>query len=416
MGGTGWKGRASDLFRVHEGFDLASVDTSATPGFSGGKQAGRALRTEWGERLSELQERLYADGRSGGSRAVVVVLQGMDSSGKGGIARHVLGMVDPQGVAVRSFGAPTPEELKHHYLWRVRRSLPTPGKIGVFDRSHYEDVLAVRVRGLVEGDPWERRFREINRFERLTDEAGITVIKCALMISPGEQLARLNERLDRPDKHWKFAPSDLDDRALWDDYMHAYQDVFDHTSTAIAPWHVIPADRKWYARLAVTRLLLDTLEAMDLTWPMATFDVAEQRARLEATAVAEGILLHKVEEEPVDDAESPAAETPPRAKGKKKGARSSKRSGASKGSKKAKSSKGSKSSKKESASKKEAASKRESASGKKGKSGRKDAGKDSSLDSAPHSAKEKSKAKGKAKGELRAKAKGKAGDRKAKAA
>ncbi|MDN4474548.1 polyphosphate kinase 2 family protein [Demequina sp. SYSU T00192] len=279
---TGWRDRPSEILRVGEGFDLGTFDTRATPGFTGGKVEGKAARARLGERLSDLQEMLYAEGRSGGGRAVVLVLQGMDTSGKGGISRHVLGMVDPQGVAVRSFGAPTPEELQHHYLWRVRRALPRPGRIGVFDRSHYEDVLVARVARLVEGDPWQHRYAEINRFERETEAAGITVVKIALMISPEEQLARLGERLERPEKFWKYDPSDLDARERWDEYMHAYQDVFDATSTSSAPWHVVPADRKWYARLAVTQLLVDTLEDLHLSWPEATFDVGAERARFRA--------------------------------------------------------------------------------------------------------------------------------------
>lgn len=277
---AGWEGRAADALRVSPGFDLGELDTSATPGFDGDDAAGEALMKRLGRRLSDLQEMLYAEGRSGGTRAVLLVLQGMDTSGKGGISRHVLGMVDPQGVTVRAFGVPTEEERRHHYLWRIRRALPQPGRIGVFDRSHYEDVLVVRVDGLVEDDPWLERYEEINRFERETEAARITVLKCALMISPHEQLERLSERLTRPDKFWKYNPSDLDVRAKWDDYMHAYQDVFDHTSTPSAPWHVIPADHKWYARLAVTQLLVDTLEDMNLAWPAADFDLDAERARL----------------------------------------------------------------------------------------------------------------------------------------
>jgi len=310
MASTGWKVRPSDILRIGEGFDLGTFDTRATPGFSGGKRAGIAAMRRLGERLSDLQEMLYAEARSGGTRAVVLVLQGMDTSGKGGISRHVLGMVDPQGVTVRSFGAPTAEERKHHYLWRVRRALPQPGRIGVFDRSHYEDVLIARVEGLVDGDPWVKRYGEITRFERQTEDTGITVVKCALMISPEEQLARLAERLERPEKFWKYDPSDLDSRARWDDYMHAYQDVFDHTSTASMPWHVVPADRKWYARLAVTQLLVDTLEDMNLAWPPATFDVGAERARLAALM-------------PVDDAAVAAEAAPEKAPAKKKPAKGS---------------------------------------------------------------------------------------------
>lgn len=285
-GTHGWDGRAADHLRVSAGFDLGGLDTASTPGFDGDEAAGEEAMAALGERLSDLQEMLYAEGRSDGTRAVLLVLQGMDTSGKGGISRHVLGMVDPQGVQVRSFGVPTEEERSHHYLWRIRKALPAPGRIGVFDRSHYEDVLVVRVHDLVPGSPWLRRYDEIARFEAETEAAGITVVKCALMISPDEQLDRLAARLDRPDKFWKYNPRDLDEREHWDSYMHAYQDVFDHTSMPGTPWHVIPADHKWYARLAVTQLLVDTLEDMNLHWPPADFDVDAERARVAALLAA----------------------------------------------------------------------------------------------------------------------------------
>lgn len=282
----GWDGRAADHLRVTDGFDLGSFDTGSTPGFQGDEADGELAMAALGERLSDLQEMLYAEGRSGGTRAVLLVLQGMDTSGKGGISRHVLGMVDPQGVQVRSFGVPTEEERRHHYLWRIRTALPAPGRIGVFDRSHYEDVLVVRVHDLVPGDPWEKRHDEINRFEADTEAAGITIVKCALMISPDEQLDRLAARLERPDKFWKYNPRDLDEREHWDAYMHAYQDVFEHTSTPSVPWHVVPADHKWYARLAVTQLLVDALEDMNLHWPPADFDVDAERSRVAALLAA----------------------------------------------------------------------------------------------------------------------------------
>ena len=233
-----------------------------------------------GEEMSELQERLYAHGRTGDSRSVLLVLQGMDTAGKGGIVRHVLGMVDPQGVQLTSFGKPTKEELSHHYLWRIRRALPAAGRIGVFDRSHYEDVLAVRVEELVPPEVWEKRYAEINAFEAKLVAAGTTIIKVALMVSLEEQKARLLERLDRPDKHWKFKPGDIDARAKWPAYQEAYQAVLDRTSTEAAPWHVVPADNKWFARLAVTELLHDALDGLGLDWPVADFDVAAERARL----------------------------------------------------------------------------------------------------------------------------------------
>ncbi|MFC8923389.1 PPK2 family polyphosphate kinase [Cellulosimicrobium sp. NPDC057127] len=279
----GWDAAPTDVLSVADGFDLATVDRSAAPGFRGGKAAGRALVEHHADELSELQERLFAEGRSGGSRSVLLVLQGMDTAGKGGIVRHVVGLVDPQGVAHRSFGVPTAQELRHHFLWRVRRELPAPGYIGVFDRSHYEDVLVARVRELVEPAVLDKRYDEINRFEEKVVASGTTVIKVALLVSYEEQRARLAERLERPDKHWKYDPSDIDSRALWPAYQDAYQVMLDRTSTEAAPWHVVPADRKWYARLAVSELLLDALRRLDLGWPAADFDVEAEKKRLAAT-------------------------------------------------------------------------------------------------------------------------------------
>ncbi|MEE6273093.1 PPK2 family polyphosphate kinase [Georgenia sp. MJ206] len=278
-----WTAQPTEILRPGPGFELATTDRRATPGWDAGKKDAKAFMAERGQLLSELQERLYAHGRTGGDRSVLLVIQGLDTAGKGGIVRHVIGMVDPQGVALRAFGVPTAEERRHHYLWRVRRELPRPGYIGVFDRSHYEDVLVARVDELVPESVWSQRYAEINRFEEKVVAAGTTVIKVALMPSYDEQGLRLMERLDRPDKHWKYNPSDVDTRTRWDDYQAAYADVLARTSTPDAPWHVIPADRKWYARLAVTELLTRALLELDLGWPSATFDVAHERERLAAT-------------------------------------------------------------------------------------------------------------------------------------
>ena len=278
-----WATDPRDALRVTPGFDLASFDRDGAPGFKGDRDNAEELMPARGELMAELQERLYANGRSGGAERVLVVVQGLDTAGKGGIARHVMGMVDPQGVALRSFGVPTEEERAHHYLWRIERALPPPGKIGLFDRSHYEDVLVVRVDNLVEPDVWGARYEEINAWERALVDDGVRILKFALMVSYEEQGARLMERLDRPDKHWKYSPGDLKTRAKWDAYQEAYADVFRLTSTEYAPWYVLPADRKWYPRLAVTEILTRTLEEMNLDWPKATFDVEEQRAALAAT-------------------------------------------------------------------------------------------------------------------------------------
>lgn len=273
--------------RIPAGFELADLDRSSTPGWSKGRKKARKLMARRGEELAELQERLFAHGRSGGTESVLVVVQGLDTSGKGGIARHVLGMVDPQGVALRAFGPPNRTELSHHFLWRVRRALPRPGYIGLFDRSHYEDVLIARVAGLVPPEVWDARYDEINAFERKVAASGTRIIKVMLAISHAEQGKRLMSRLERPDKYWKYDPSDVDSRELWPQYEEAYQAVFDRTNTPEAPWHVIPADKKWYARLAVTELLRHELRGLNLDWPTATYDVEEEKRRLRETGLTD---------------------------------------------------------------------------------------------------------------------------------
>nr|WP_193313028.1 PPK2 family polyphosphate kinase [Georgenia subflava] len=278
-----WTAHPTHTLRAGTDFDLAAFDRNGTPGWAGDKRQAKAFMAQRGKLLSELQERLFADGRTGGDRSVLLVVQGLDTAGKGGIVRHVLGMVDPQGVSLRSFGVPTAEEKRHHYLWRIRRALPEAGRIGVFDRSHYEDVLVVRVEDLVDEDVWSGRFDEINRFEQKLADSGTTIIKVALMVSYEEQGLRLMERLDRPDKYWKFNPGDVDTRKSWDAYQAAYSDVFARTSTDVAPWHVIPADRKWYSRLAVTELLTKALVDLDLDWPRPRWKVETQKRRLAAT-------------------------------------------------------------------------------------------------------------------------------------
>lgn len=273
----------ADALRAGPGFDLRTFDRASTPGFSGGKKSAKALLKAQGDVLGELQERLFAHGRTGGTRNVLLVLQGSDTAGKGGIVRHVMGLVDPQGVALRSFGVPTPQEREHDFLWRIRNALPPGGRIGVFDRSHYEDVLVARVHGLVPREVWEARYDEINAFEEELVEAGTVVVKVALLVSYDEQGARLAERLERPDKYWKYDPSDVDERLLWDEYQEAYQAVLDRTSTARAPWYVVPSDDKGYARLAVSQLLIDALASLGLDWPEPSFDVEAEKARLAAT-------------------------------------------------------------------------------------------------------------------------------------
>ena len=272
----------ADVLRAGAGFRLADVDPDATPGFTGNKKdAEKALAAGEAE-LDELQELLFAN-KEHDPRNVLLVLQAMDTAGKGGIVRHVVGSVDPQGVHIHAFKKPTPEELAHDFLWRVERELPKPGIIGVFDRSHYEDVLIGRVRKLADADEIERRYGAIVDFEERVAASGTVVIKCMLHISKEEQRARLAERLERPDKYWKYNPGDLQERALWDQYQEAYQIAIERTSTAAAPWHVIPANHKWYARLAVSQLLTDALRSLGQGWPPADFDVEEQKAALAAS-------------------------------------------------------------------------------------------------------------------------------------
>jgi PPK2 family polyphosphate:nucleotide phosphotransferase len=278
-----WTSEPAQALRVGPHFRLADLDPSGTPGWDGGKDAARTAMSARGKELSELQERLYAHGRTGGDKSVLVVLQGLDTAGKGGIVRHVLGMVDPQGVSLASFGVPTEVEARHHHLWRIRRALPKAGMIGVFDRSHYEQVLVVRVDGLEPVEVNDTRYAELNRFDEQVVANGTTMLKVALAISPDEQASRLRERLERPDKHWKYSPGDIMVRARWDAYQDAYQQLLDRTSTEAAPWYVVPADRKWYARLAVTELLHGALSALGLGWPAADFDPAVELQRLAAT-------------------------------------------------------------------------------------------------------------------------------------
>ena len=271
------------LLRADADFDLSAVDPDSTPGFSGGKSDGVKALGKGARDLPKLQERLFAESRGGNDvRNVLLVLQGMDTSGKGGIMRHVIGAADPQGVAHHAFKAPTKEELSHDFLWRIRKALPDPGMLGVFDRSHYEDVLIVRVHNLVPRATWSRRYATINRFEQSLAAHGTTLVKVMLHISPGEQLDRLAARLHRPDKYWKYNPHDVDEHGFWAQYQEAYQVAIAKTSTADAPWYVVPANHKWYARWAVQHLLLAALTAIDPQWPPAEFDVEAERGRLAA--------------------------------------------------------------------------------------------------------------------------------------
>jgi len=272
-----------EFLRASDGFRLADVDTSSTPGFDGGKPEGEDALAAGADRLGHLQERFFAASRGGDTRSVLLVLQAMDTAGKGGIVRHVVGAVDPQGVQLATFKRPTDEELSHHFLWRIEKRLPAPGMIGVFDRSHYEDVLIGRVRQLAPADEIEARYGEIRDFEQRVADNGTEVVKVMLHISADEQKERLTERLERPEKHWKYNPGDVEERLLWNGYQAAYQLAIERTNADHAPWYVVPANHKWYARLAVQSLLLGALERLDPQWPVADFDVKVEKKRLHAS-------------------------------------------------------------------------------------------------------------------------------------
>jgi PPK2 family polyphosphate:nucleotide phosphotransferase len=286
--GSGRKGKGTapaqlrELLRIPggKGIDLSSYDAAATPAGPRDKAAGLAATARMGERLAALQERLWAASTAGDRRRILLILQGMDTSGKGGTVKHVIGLFNPSGCRIRAFKAPTPEERKHSFLWRIRRALPEPGEIGIFDRSHYEDVLIARVRELAPRKEIAGRYGEINRFEKSLADDGVTVVKCFLHISYEQQRRRLLERLDNPDKYWKFNPGDIEDRALWPAYQKAYEIALKRCSTPEAPWYLVPADRKWYRNWALSKLLLEHLEALDPQYPKADFDVEESRKRL----------------------------------------------------------------------------------------------------------------------------------------
>lgn len=279
------QGGVSAALRLPPGpVDMSTLDSRATPEFPGkGKDDAPKLAEQLLPRLSDLQEMLFAQGRSNPDTAprIVLLLQGMDTSGKGGVIRHAIGMVDPQGVSIRGFKAPTAEELSHDFLWRITNALPGPGMIGVFDRSQYEDVLVVRVEELVPAAEWESRYDRINEWEAGLAGQGVTFIKCFLNVSYDEQLERLAERLERPDKYWKYNPGDLDARAKWPAYQEAYSVLLERCNTEVAPWYVIPADRKWYRNWAVAQLLTEHLEALELDWPAADFDVDAEKERID---------------------------------------------------------------------------------------------------------------------------------------
>jgi PPK2 family polyphosphate:nucleotide phosphotransferase len=241
---------------------MKDLDPDATP-LCDDRALARERCAELEGKLGALQELLYAEGK----HKVLVILQGMDTSGKDGTVRHVMSGVSPAGVRVVSFKKPTEEELDHDFLWRVHAKTPGSGEIAIFNRSHYEDVLVVRVHNLVDKKVWRKRYRQINEFERTLAASGTVMLKFFLNISKNEQRKRLQERIDDPKKHWKFQHGDLDERKLWDDYMDGYAEMLEETSTKWAPWHVIPANAKWYRNLVVAAVIAGALESLKMNYP-----------------------------------------------------------------------------------------------------------------------------------------------------
>ena len=263
----------SDLLRVAPGStpDLAAIDPGATTGFEGDKDAGRDRLKMLRAELGDFQERLWAEAK----QSLLIVLQALDAGGKDGVIRKVVTAFNPQGTRVAAFGVPTEEELRHDYLWRVHAQTPGKGRIGVFNRSHYEDVLVVRVNELVPEPVWRERYGQINAFEAHLAANATRIVKLFLHIGRDEQRRRLRKRLDNPEKHWKWSSGDLETRAKWADYQAAYTDALARCSTADAPWYVIPADNKWYRDIAVAEILAETARAMDPQWPDPEEDVSE---------------------------------------------------------------------------------------------------------------------------------------------
>jgi PPK2 family polyphosphate:nucleotide phosphotransferase len=276
-----------DVLRVPPGttVNLESIDPGGIPGFperrKGGKRWARQELAELGGRLETLQEQLFATAKVAETRRrVLLVLQAMDCGGKDGTIRKVAGTMNPQGLTIVGFGKPTEEELAHDFLWRIREAVPAPGQIGVFNRSHYEDVLIVRVHDLVPKRTWQARYKKINDFERSLVDDNVTIVKIMLHISFAEQGQRLKQRLLDPTKYWKYNPADVDERAHWDDYQAAYADALTRCSTEYAPWYVVPADLKWYRDWAVANILVETLGDLGLHYPPPSFDLDVERARL----------------------------------------------------------------------------------------------------------------------------------------
>ncbi len=269
--------RAMKTHRVQPGqaVHLDRIDPQDASGFDGGKADGLKKLEKLTARLDELQELLYADH----TRAMLIVLQGMDTAGKDGTIRRVFSGVNPEGVRVASFRVPSALESDHDFLWRAHQQVPARGEMVLFNRSHYEDVLITRVHGLIQRPVWERRYREINEFERSLTEEGTTLLKFFLHISRAEQKLRLKERLDDPTKHWKFRESDVEERQRWTAYMEAYEEALTRTSTPWAPWYLVPSNRKWYRDLFVSQQIVNALEGLRMHYPPLPREFRTTRVR-----------------------------------------------------------------------------------------------------------------------------------------
>ena len=264
---------------LHGKIRLKDFDPSETYGYEKGHDddaRDEKLMRKTLDRLDELQYMLYAEGK----RSVLIVLQGMDTSGKDGTIRHVMSGASPQSCKVTSFKVPTSHEAAHDFLWRIHEAVPEKGNIGIFNRSHYEDVLVVRVHKLVPKSVWSERYDEINRFEKYLTENGTTILKFFLHISNDEQKKRIEERIADPKKHWKLSEADLKEREFWDEYTDAYEDAIQHCNTKYAPWYIIPANHKWFRNLAVSKILVEALEKMDPKYPTPEIDVEEMKRLL----------------------------------------------------------------------------------------------------------------------------------------
>lgn len=265
--------KAISKYKIEPGMevDLTKISTNDKSLYDGGKNDSQKTLEELQLELKELQHLLYAENK----RKLLVVIQAMDAGGKDGTVKKVFARVDPQGIHVEAFKKPTEDELGHDFLWRIHKLVPGAGQISVFNRSHYEDIIAVRVKKIFEDAVWQRRYRHVIDFEQMLADEGTQIVKIFLHISKDEQKERFESRLEEEEKHWKFNPDDLKDRAKWDEFMHAYGDLLTKTSKEHAPWYVIPADRKWYRNLVISQIIIDTLKSMNMEYPTIDWDVNE---------------------------------------------------------------------------------------------------------------------------------------------